>query len=198
MGDPFKIPSPAAVAAWDATHKPSLTREPARERVRPRGDSPKGFVSPHSEDRSDRASEPRQPRARWGLAQAASKAGWQVQILHRPSFRDGDGPGWMLILSNPQHCIHVEYIRSTDVRFPDRVWRLVNRSLTTRCPHGDRVAIGDLREWLRKHPVDCEERGGNTVLAELPYMRRSCRDRHPHPQRWDGPIYGGEVPDAAS
>lgn len=194
MGDTptgFNFPSPAALAAAANTRaRPLPAPDP--------GPTPRNYAAPHKQHRDDFAGEKVQPRAMWGLAMAASKAGWRVQVVPRPEYREGDGRGWMLIVSDAQHCIHVEYIRSTDVRFPNRVWRLVNRSLTTRCPHGDRVAIGDLREWLGKHPADCEARGGHEVLADLPYMRRSCRDRHPHPRRWDGPVYGGEVPGEAA
>jgi hypothetical protein len=186
---PFSVPSPAAVAAWGATHPPASQPKPQGT---PRRDG--SYAGPHQQRRTDQVDEQVQPRAMWGLAQAASKAGWKVTIGPRPQYRDGDGFGWMLIIQNARHCIHVEYIRSTDERFPDRVWRLVNRDLTTRCPHGDRVKINDLREWLGTHPRECTDRGEETfTLADLPYMRRSCRDRHPHPRRWDGPVHGGEI-----
>lgn len=47
----------------------------------------------------------------------------------------------------------------------------------------------DLREWLLTHPADCARRRVETgnarpVLAEMEYLPKSCRERHPHPGLW--------------
>jgi hypothetical protein len=134
----------------------------------------------------------------WSTAHNAIDAGgWSAQILTRPAHlarppEPIGQPGWMLILSDSHHCIHVEYVRSTDARFPDRVWRLVDRELRTRCPFGDRTHISQLAEWLIDHPADCAARretdqSRRRPIGEMDYLPRACAIRHPHPGIWTGP-----------
>jgi hypothetical protein len=129
--------------------------------------------------------EKQQPQSLWKMAQSASQADWTVHVCRRPE-------GWALILGDPHHCIHVEWIPSTDDRFPGKIWRLAHREFRTRCPFGDKVRIEDLREWMRTHPADCAARRAfegvkRPPIGELDYLPKSCTMRHPHPGVWTGP-----------
>lgn len=129
------------------------------------------------------------PQILWRNVHGGLENGWNVYLIRRPEIREGDGIGWAVILWNEHHCLHVEYIRANDVRFPKLIWRLVNRELRTRCPMGDRVDISDLKRWLREHPADCAARRvqagkQRTPITDMEFMPRACLTLHPQLRPW--------------
>lgn len=147
------------------------------------------FISPptvaREQARARTEAEKFQPQSLWRLAKEASEADWTVYVARRPD-------GWSLVLGDPHHCIHVEWVPCADDRFPGKIWRLAHRKFRTRCPFGDTVDIEELRPWMRSHPADCAHRREQEgvqrpPIGELDYLPKACLYRHPHPGRWVGP-----------
>lgn len=129
------------------------------------------------------------PQILWRTVHQGVEGGWNVYVIRRPELRQGDGIGWAVILWDAQHCVHLEYIRADDPRFPKLVWRLINRELRTRCPHGDRVNVRDLTHWLRHHAEDCaarlaEQDKQRTPITDMVFMPNACLTLHPQLRPW--------------
>jgi len=178
------------------------THHPHPRPPKPRDGTPQGrpqadFMAGRRSKNDSRPPEQHQPAVLWTNAHAACVAGWSVMVLPRPERKAGEGTGWTLVLYDEHHCIHVEYIRSTDPLMPERVWRLVMREFRTRCPNSDTVDIANLRDWMRTHPADCAKRraeAGNerAPIGRMDYLPKACAERHPHPGMW-GQLDGEEV-----